>query len=66
MTPKATEFASHNTQTAIISGQWLPPYSPPEEAVKLRYRFEDGSIRTLRKADVESLRNAGIEPRWQI
>ena len=66
MTPKAQEFIEHNKQHAIFAGKWLAENTEAPGWDRLRYRFVDGSIRTLRKTDLEALRTAGIEPRWGV
>ena len=66
MTPKAKEFAEHNKHHAIYAGNWLPKNEPVLAWNRLRFRFVGGSVRTLRKADLDSLRAAGIEPRWGV
>ncbi len=64
MTPKAQEFADHNKAVSIVAGKWLPEHEPPEKCNRVRYRFTDGSIRTLKKADVQSMLDAGVKPVW--
>ncbi len=66
MTPKAKEFAEHNKHHAIYAGKWLSETTDEPGWDRLRYRFVNGSTRTLRKADLESLRDAGIESRWAV
>lgn len=64
MTPKAKEFVEHNKTLGVTAGKWLPEHAPPIDCDRVRYRFEDGSIRTLKVNDVDSMRDADILPRW--
>lgn len=64
MTPKAKEFTEHNKAVAIVSGECLPRYVPPNEIEKTLYRFEDGSQRTITVADARSTPGNWL-PRWK-
>lgn len=64
MTPKAKEFQSLNATVAIVAGAWVPSHAAPKDVKKIRYRFEDGKIRTLSIEDVAALNKSGFTPRW--
>ena len=64
MTSRAKEFAEHNKCHAIYAGKWLSENTEEPGWERLRYRFVDGSVRTLQKPDLDALRAARIEPRW--
>ena len=64
MTPKALRFVALNLMFPIIEGAWLTEAGTAclglKDAVKIRYKFKNGSVRTLSKEDVDSMRADGI------
>lgn len=62
LTAKAKAFTEHNKQYAIYAAKWLPENRPPSEWQRLKFRFINGSVRTLQKIDLQSLE---IQPRWK-
>lgn len=68
MTPKMKEFIEHNSKFKIIEGRWLNERNRDslclDDRLKLRYKFENGSIRTLHPVDIESA--IEYSPVWKL
>lgn len=66
---KYEEFRNHNLQTSIVMGEWLDEQKKSivngqQEMSFLRYKFVDGSTRTLAAETVKFGNKRGFKPRW--
>ena len=64
------EFRDHNKQVKIIAGEWLDAEKQSirvlDDRTFLRFVFEDGSKRTLRRETVHFANKRGFKPRWKV
>lgn len=70
-TKKMAEFMAHNEKTRVVSAEALTPEGKPiqtatdaKRADRIRYRFADGSQRTLRYEDARSALH--FLPEWDF
>lgn len=58
MSKKSEEFMRKNLDTAVYKASWNDAWT------KIKYRFVDGSVRTLKESDVKDITEANYKMRW--
>ena len=71
MTPRMKKFINHNSKVLIVEGQRVTKKGKPvitgddfKQSDRCRYRFKDGSTRTLRDVDKQTAPH--FSPDWDI